>query len=98
MVNTQGPAYCNIARLYSTASGQICIKLTSLEFQIMDSDSFDVLIALENLNDIILMLFSLIGSQWVDCALLLFSSSQQLTQAFSPSWGKLYLLYTKHRE
>lgn len=50
----------------------------------MDPGSFYVLIALEILNVVILMLFSLICSQWVDCALLFFSSSQQLTQAFSP--------------
>lgn len=30
------------------------------------------------------MLFSLICSQWVDCALLFFSNSRQLTQVFSP--------------
>lgn len=77
-------AYHNVSLLYSTAGGQISTKQTSLEFQIMDPDSFHVLIALEILKDVILMLFSLIRSQWVDCALLFFSSSRQLTQAFSP--------------
>ncbi len=80
----QRSAYHNVALLYSTTGGQISTKQTSLEFQIMDPDRLYVLIELEILNDVILMLFSLICSQWVDCALLFFSSSRQLTQAFAP--------------
>lgn len=63
--------------------------------QIMDPDSCCVLIALEILNDIFLMLFSLICSQWVDRALLFFSSCQQLTQAFFPLLG--YTVYAVHK-
>lgn len=60
----------------------------------MDPDSFYAFIALDTLNDIILTLFFLICSQWVDCAFLLSSSSQQLSQAF-PLLG--YIVDTVHK-